>query len=177
MKLEINIKFLILVVAMMLFIFPVSAEGSSISSQTVSVTIPETAAVSANYGNSSNSGLIPPGTTEVTINNVYLANPSNVDTEIWIRASGDLVGANTANTIGLSNLKYIIQGLGSAVELTDQYTKAGVLKKPNHGSISPMGVDLRIKIPYGTTPDTYKTTIYFTSLKFNSDAQSRSNIR
>ena len=171
MKLEMTIKFLILFVAMMLFIFPVSAEGSSISSQTVSVTIPETAAVSANYGNSSiiNSGLIPPGTTEVTINNAYFANPSNVDTEIWIRASGDLVGANTANTIGLSNLKYIIPGLGSAVELTDQYTKAGVLKKPNHGSISPMGVNLRIKIPYGTTPDTYKTTIYFTSLKFNSD--------
>lgn len=164
MKLEMTVRFLILFVAIVLFIFPVSAEGSSTSSQTVSVTIPETAAVSVNYGDSSiiNSGLIPPDTTEVAINNVYFANPSNADTEIWIRASGDILGANT---IGLSNLKYIIPGFGSAGELTDQYIKVGVLKKPNNESISPMGVDLRIKIPYGTTPDTYKTTIYFTSLK------------
>lgn len=169
MKLEIILKFLILFVALMLLIFPVSAEGSSTSSQTVSVTVPETAAVSANYGDSSviNSGLIPFGTNEVAINNVYLVNPSNVDTEIWIRASDDTVGVNTANTIGLSNLRYIFLGLGSAGELTDQYTKVGVLKKPKQGSISPgMRADLRVKIPYGTTPDTYKTTIYFTSLKF-----------
>ncbi len=164
MKLEMTIRFLILFVAIVLFIFPVSAEGSSTSSQAVSVTVPETAAVSVNYGDSSiiTSGIIPLDTTEVAINNVYFANPSNVDTEIWIRASSDLVGANT---IGLYNLKYIIPGLGSAGVLTDQYIKVGCLKKPNNESISPMGVDLRIKIPYGTTPDTYKTTIYFTSLK------------
>ncbi|MEN6294160.1 MAG: hypothetical protein ABFC34_01855 [Methanobacterium sp.] len=173
MKLEMVLKFLILFVAIMLFIFPTSAEGSSTSSQTVSVTIPETTAVSANYGNSStiNIGPISPGTNEITINNVYFANPSNVDTEIWIKASGDLTGTSTASTISLSNLKYIIPGLGEAGELTDQYTKACVLKKPKQGSSnSGMGVDLQLKIPYGTTPDTYTTTIYFTSLKFNSDA-------
>ena len=85
MKLEIILKFLILFVALMLLIFPVSAEGSSTSSQTVSVTVPETAAVSANYGDSStiNSGLIPFGTNEVAIKNVYLVNPS-----MWIQKSG-----------------------------------------------------------------------------------------
>ncbi|MEL7670751.1 hypothetical protein [Methanobacterium sp.] len=173
MKLEMVIKFLILFVVIMLFIFPTSAEGSSTSSQTVSVTIPETTAVSANYGNSSTIfiGPISQGTNEITINNVYFANPSNVDTEIWIKASGDLTGTSTASTISLSNLKYIIPGLGAAGELTDQYTKACVLKKPKQGSSnSGMGVDLQLKIPYGTTPDTYTTTIYFTSLKFNSDA-------
>ena len=172
MKLGILLKFLILLAAMMLFSFPIFAGDSSISSQTVSVTIPETTAVSANYGNSStiNIGPITPGTSEITINNVYFANPSNVDTEIWIRASGNLVGTNTASTIGLSNLKYIIPGRGLSGELTDQYTKAGVLKKSEQGSSnSGMGVDLHLKTPYGTVPDTYKTTIYFTSLKINSD--------
>ena len=90
-----------------------------------------------------------------------------MDTEIWIRASDDTVGVNTANTIGLSNLRYIFLGLGSAGELKDQYAKVGVLKKSKQGSISPgIRADLRVKILYGTTPDTYKTTIYFTSLKF-----------
>ena len=172
MKLEKIFKFLILFSVIMLFILPAFAVGSSTSSQTVSVTIPETTAASANYGNSSTINIgISQDTTEVTISNVYFANPSNVDTELWIKASGDLTGTNTANIISLSNLKYIIPGLGITGELTDQYTKAGVLKKPEQGcSGSGMGVNLQVKVPHGTTPDTYKTTIYFTSIKLNSDA-------
>lgn len=164
MKLEKILKFLVLF--SVLFTLPAFAAGSSTCTQTVSVTIPETTAVSVNYENSSaiNVG-ISPDTTEVTINNVYFANPSNVDTELWIKASGDLVGANTGNTIGLSNLKYIIPSLGVTGDLTDQYTKAGVLKPEQSGSDSGMGVNLQIKVPYGTTPDDYKTTIYFTSIK------------
>ena len=172
MKLEKIFKFLILFSVIMLFILPAFAVGSSTSSQTVSVIIPETTAASANYGNSSTINIgISQDTTEVTISNVYFANPSNVDTELWIKASGDLTGTNTANIISLSNLKYIIPGLGITGELTDQYTKAGVLKKPEQGcSGSGMGVNLQVKVPHGTTPDTYKTTIYFTSIKLNSDA-------
>ncbi len=172
MKLEKILKFLILFSAIMLFIFPVFAEGSSTSTQTVSVIIPETTAASANYGNSSTINIdISQGATEVTVNNVYFANPSNVDTELWIKASGDLIGTNTANTISLSNLKYVIPGLGITGELTDQYTKAGIFKKPEQGSRSSgMGVNLQVNVPYRTVPDTYETTIYFTSVKCNSDA-------
>jgi len=171
MKLEKILKFLILFSAMMLFILPAFAADSSTFTQTVSVTIPETTAVSTNYGNSSIINVdIPHGTTKVTVNNIYFANPSNVDTELWIRASGDLTGTSTASTISLSNMKYIIPGLGISGELTDHYTKAGVFKPKQESSDLGTGVDLQINVPYGTVPDTYKTTIYFTSIKINSDA-------
>jgi len=171
MKLEKIFKLLILFSAIILFILPAFATGSSCT-QTVSVTIPETTAATANFGNSSTINVgISQGTTEVTVNNVYFANPSNVDTELWIKASGDLIGANTANIISLSNLKFVIPGLGITGELTDQYTKAGVIKKSEQRNInSGMGVNLQVKVPYGIIPDIYETTIYFTSVKLNSDA-------
>lgn len=170
MKLKTILKFLIMFSVITVFTFPAFAADSLTYSQTVSVTIPETTAASASYGNSSTINIgISKSATEVTVNNVYFANPSNVDTELWIKASGDLIGANTSNTISLSNLKYIIPGLGVTGELTDQYTKAGIIKRQEEGSgNSGINVDLQVKVPGGTVPDNYKTTIYFTSVKLNS---------
>ena len=168
MKLEIILRFLILFSAIMLFALPISAAGSSSFTQTVSVTIPEATAASVNYGNSSiiNNNPISQDTSEVTIKNVYFENPSNVDAEIWIKASGDLTDTNTADAISLSNSKYIVPGLGISGELTDQYTKVGVLKKARQGSSDSMDIDLQVKIPYGVASDNYQTTIYVTSIKF-----------
>ncbi len=165
-------QFLILFLIVMFFILPAFAMDSSVS-QTVSVTVPEINAASANCGNSStiNSGPIFPDNTEVIIGNIYFSNPSNVDTEMWIKASGDLTSTNKANTISLSNLKYSISDFDITGEFTDQYMKVGMFKRPEQGSNYPeISIDLKVKVPYGTTPDNYNAIIYITSIKFNSIA-------
>lgn len=171
MKLKRFFQLFVLFLVIMLFILPAFATRSLTSSQTVSVTVPETTTVSANYGNSSiiNLGPLSPDNTEITIKDIYFTIPSNVDTELWIKASGDLTGTNAENIIRLSNLKYSIPGLDKTGEFTEEYTKAGILRKPKQGINNPkMGVNLKLKVPYGTNSDNYQATIYFTSIKFNS---------
>ncbi|MGB9980063.1 hypothetical protein [Methanobacterium sp.] len=154
MKMD-NIKdILVLISIIILIINPVYA--SSLTYQTVSVTIPESNGISTNYINRDNSIVETMLMHTIkSLGQVKLVNPSNADTEIWIRASN-------GNKEESSNIKYYIDGTDIKGEFNDSYTKAVTLNKSKQGSpLSELNLNSYINMPYVDK----STIIYVTSIK------------
>ena len=80
---------------MVLGAFPSFAVSSPVSTQTVTIRVPETNAISTGYGTSGDSQMeamdVSPDNTETAIGNLYVQSCSNSNTQLWVRASGDFM--------------------------------------------------------------------------------------
>ena len=99
---------------LILGVFPACAVSSPVSTQTVTIRVPETNAISTGYGTSGDSQMeamdVSPDNTETPIGNLYVQSCSNSNTQLWVRASGDFRGTKTTNSLELSNLKFAVPG-------------------------------------------------------------------
>lgn len=159
-----------LILVFSIFSFPVYAERSSSSTQSVSVTVPSTTATSVTYTEDTNSKFIPLllfGDTTDYRGNLYLTNPSNKNKEIWIKVDG--FNTETRNSFKLSGIKYWVQGTDKQGELTDSYTKAGVLNKPKPSNKGPLpALNLQIGMSSRTVPENCTATMYVTTINCDS---------
>ncbi|MGB9937060.1 MAG: hypothetical protein ACPK7O_05020 [Methanobacterium sp.] len=134
---------------------PTYALPSSSTTQTVSITVPEVNGISTTYSSNDDS-LVETmfmGTIQ-SVGQIKLTNPSNEDTEIWIKA-------NSENNEELSNIKYYISGTDIKGELSDSYKKAVVLNKLKRSITSELDLNIYIHAPYNVK----STVIYVTSIK------------
>ncbi|MEN4018396.1 MAG: hypothetical protein PQ975_00715 [Methanobacterium sp.] len=145
-----------------IFLFPVYANHSS---QSVSVAIHPSTAASMTYTEDNSPVILPlPFGNGDYIGNIRFTNPSNQNTELWIKVNG--INTETGDTFKLNDIKYRIQGTDKQKELKDSYTKAGVLNNPEQGSKEIPA--LNFNIMSSTIPDNCTVQIYITSIKYNS---------
>ncbi|MBP2046049.1 hypothetical protein [Methanobacterium aggregans] len=154
---------------MILGVFPSFAVSSPVSTQTVTIRVPETNAISTGYGTSGASQIqaqdVSPDNTETAIGNLYVQSYSNSNTQLWVRASGNFVGAKTSNSLELSNLKFAVPGAGNEkTNFSSGYVKAGDQSPKNADGDHKLSLNLYMSVPYGTSPDTYTATVYLTSV-------------
>lgn len=148
-------------------VFPSFAVSSPVSTQTVTIRVPETNAISTGYGTSGNSQMeamdVSPDNTETPIGNLCVQSCSNSNTQLWVRASGDFMGTKTKNSLELSNLKFAVPGANEKTNFSSGYVKAGDQSPHAYGD-GKISLDLYMSVPYGTAPDTYTATVYLTSV-------------
>lgn len=134
------------------------------ASQSVNMEVPETNAISSGYGTGGSSvinlGYISPDDTETALNGLKVTGLSNDNAQLWVKAGGDFVGQKTSQKISVSNLKFDVAGSSEKTNFSEGY-----VRMMNGGnSDDDLALNLYLKVPYGTAPDTYTTTIYLTSV-------------
>lgn len=170
MKLKAISWILVFILVFCVLIIPIYAEPYS-STQSVSVTVPTTTATSMTYVENNNSKIVPLllfGNIDY-IGNLYLTNPSNKNIELWIKAEG----FNTESGNVSSGIKYWIQGTDNQGELTNYYTKAGVLNKPKQGSQNPNALNVQIGMSSKNISENSAPIMYVTTI--NSDSTAPTN--
>ncbi|MCE7699288.1 MAG: hypothetical protein K8E24_010915 [Methanobacterium paludis] len=144
--------------------FPLFSTNSSAVSQTVSIEVPETNAISTGSGDEDFStikmGNLSPDNGETTFKGMYIKSFSNTNTELWVRASGDFVGQKTSQKLDISNLGFDVSGTNEKTSFSSSYIKVNGLDKSDESIF----LNFYFRLPYGTAPDTYTTTVYLISV-------------
>lgn len=170
MKLKAINWILVFILLFWVLIIPIYAESSS-STQSVSVTVLSTTVTSMTYMEDNNSKIVPLllfGDTDY-VGNLYLTNPSNKNIELWIKAEGFNTGSGSVS----SGIKYRIPGTENQGELTNSYTKAGVLNKPKQGSQSLPSLNVQIGMSSKNISEINAPIMYVTTI--NSDSTAPTN--
>ncbi len=146
-------------------VLPTFAVNSSVSTQSVNIVVPETNSISTGSGNEDfsmiNMGNLSSDDSE-TVKGLHIKSFSNTNSEFWVRASGDFIGQKTSQNLSISNLGFDVPGANDEkTSFSGAYVKVNNLNKMDQNGLF---LNLYFKLPYGTAPDTYKTTIYLTSV-------------
>ncbi|PKL66539.1 MAG: hypothetical protein CVV28_10365 [Methanobacteriales archaeon HGW-Methanobacteriales-1] len=169
---------IMLTLIMIVGAFPAFAASSASSTQTVQVTVNPTISIAARWNGGGNNSTITLGsldaddlTTTFTggSSGEELFTYSNVPIDVYTKASGDF--SDGTNSIALSNFQYSGGSVGSATAFTTSYFKmySNWAKAPI-GSYNVAPINLYLKVPFGTTPGDYSTTVYFSAVTANASA-------
>ncbi len=159
-----------LVAVIFMVLFSAVPAFAAQAQQTAQVTVSDTVSITALFGSTVNGtinlGSLNADGSQTTVNGELLRTYSNVNVDVWTRATGDFSGGSPADTITLSNFVY---NNGTDHAFTNSYVKmiTNWNKAPKNG-YNEQALPLKITIPTGTNPGTYTTTIYFSALKTGS---------
>lgn len=156
---------------------PAFAATSASSTQPVQVTVDDTIAIAATWSNGGNNSTIDLGAlTADGIQKTFtggatgemLYTYSNVPIDVYTRASGALTSGS--NTIALSNFLYKGGSATTATAFTQSYVKMyeDWNKAPLDPGYDDEAIDLSLTVPFGTSPGTYSSTVYFSAVKSDS---------
>ncbi len=172
----------ILIILVAISSYPVFAVSSttpkvistSSMTQMITVNVPEYIGISSTWngdesssidlGNLSFNGL--ENSWQGGVSGLQLRSLSNVNIDLYIKASGNLTDTDTGATIPLSNLYSAGYDNSKAkAPVTTNYKKVinGWARPSDENKFIP--VDLYLTVPLGTKPGTYITTIYYTAIK------------
>lgn len=165
---------IMLTLIMIVGAFPAFAASSASSTQQVQVTVNPTIAIAAQWNGGANNSTIVLGSLDAdglttTFNGEQLFTYSNVPIDVYTKASGDF--SNGTNSIALSNFQYSGGSVGSATAFTTSYFKmySNWAKAPV-GGFNSAPINLYLKVPFGTNPGNYSTTVYFSAVTANASA-------
>ncbi|MDP3035351.1 MAG: hypothetical protein Q8M97_09665 [Methanobacteriaceae archaeon] len=168
---------IMLTLIMIVGAFPAFAASSASSTQTVQVTVNPTISIAARWNSGENNNTISLGsldaddlTTTFTggVNGEELFTYSNVPIDVYTKATGPL--ANGSNVIALTNFQYSGNVSGQTA-FTTSYTKVfSNWAKAPIGSYNVAPLNLYLKVPFGTNPGNYSTTVYFSAVGFDAAA-------
>jgi hypothetical protein len=157
-------KLIFLIFIMICGASPVFSTNSSAVSQTVNIEVPETNAISTGYGDEDfsiiNMGNLSSDNSETSFKGLYIKSFSNSNVKLWVRASGDFVGQKTSYKLNISNLGFDVPGTNEKTSFSGGYVRVNGPDKMD----GTFFLNLYFRLPYGTVPDTYKTTVYITSV-------------
>ncbi len=159
-----------LALILMIGAMPAFAADTDTKSQQVQVTVGDTVAIKV-YWNGAENGIIRLGTlaaddaTTTFTGNETIRTYSNVDIDVWTRLAGNFL--NGTNDIAMSNFMFGNATPSTPYTNTYQQLFDNWNKAPKNPGYDTKDVNFSLKVPFGTDPGNYNTTVYFTAVKWN----------
>ncbi len=158
-----------LALILMVGAMPAFAADTDTKTQQVQVTVGDTVAIKV-YWNGAENGIINLGTlaaddATTPFTGETIRTYSNVDIDVWTRLAGNFM--NGTNTLEMSNFKFGNTTADTAYTDTYQQLFDNWNKAPKNPGYDTKNVNFSLKVPFGTDPGNYSTTVYFTAVKWN----------
>ena len=150
-----------LVVMIFVGVCPAFAATSNSTSQTVTVKVNPTIAISVDTPSLDFGPIVPDGSSNTMT--PLLTSKSNVAINVWIKAL-NFQSNNTATSDDLNLTDFTFDGtaFNGAYQLPTEFT--GLLKAPKKGATT-ASLPLKITVPVGTSPADYNSTIFYSAVQ------------